>query len=430
MFLNHLDTIPYFYLCSEQILFLMRLFNHNISLPEIIRQIPDDALARISKDTKVDYCTKVLNGKLMFYLLLYGLLRVDRLSQRGLSDAFSSPLFRTLFNFHGKKTLSHSSISERLSCIDIDFFRLSYECIYQRFSSLYTKKEIANKCLQRVDSTLVKESCNKLRQGLTFGNQYAKQKMIKYTLNFDGMFATFSSIHDKEAYNSETLALPENVMSHFKKTPNHADVYIFDRGQSSAEAFKEMSNTPGLHFVGRLQDNRKLKSIRELPLRKEEFKSGILEKDMIVKLYKKVSTISRNGKESHNRVLIEEEFRIIRFTPENGREAITLITNMLDITANDIADMYRRRWDIEVFFRFLKQELNFSHFISLNQNGMEVILYMTLITAMLVMIYKKENEIGYKTAIRRMGIELESLVLAIIVIQSGGDLKKTELRDP
>ncbi|NDV60784.1 IS4 family transposase [Bacteroides sp. 519] len=408
----------------------MRLFNHNISLPEIIRQIPDEALVRISKDTKVDYCTKVLNGKLMFYLLLYGLLRVDRLSQRGLSDAFSSPLFRTLFNFHGKKTLSHSSISERLSCIDIDFFRQSYECIYQRFSSLYTKKEIANKCLQRVDSTLVKESCNKLRQGLTFGNQYAKQKMIKYTLNFDGMFATFSSIYAQEAYNSETLALPENIMSHFKKTPNHANVYIFDRGQSSAEAFKEMSNTPGLHFVGRLQDNRKLKSIKELPLCQEEFKSGILEKDMIVKLYKKVSTISRNGKESHNSVLVEEEFRIIRFIPTDGREAITLITNMLDITTNDIADMYRRRWDIEVFFRFLKQELNFSHFISLNENGMEVILYMTLITAMLVMIYKKENEIGYKTAIRRMGIELESLVLAIAVIQSGGDLKKTELPDP
>ena len=92
--------------------------------------------------------------------------------------------------------------------------------------------------------------------------------------------------------------------------------------------------------------------------------------------------------------------------------------------------MYRRRWDIEVFFRFLKQELNFSHFLSLNDNGIQVILYMTLITAMLVMIYKKENEIGYKTAVRRMGIELESLVMAIIVIQSGGDLRKTELPDP
>ncbi len=103
---------------------------------------------------------------------------------------------------------------------------------------------------------------------------------------------------------------------------------------------------------------------------------------------------------------------------------------MLDKTAPEVAQMYRRRWDIEVSFRFLKQEFNFSHLLSLNENGIQVILYMTLIAAMLVMIYKKENNIGYKTAVRRMRIELESLILAIVVIQSGGDISKTQLLYP
>jgi hypothetical protein len=49
---------------------------------------------------------------------------------------------------------------------------------------------------------------------------------------------------------------------------------------------------------------------------------------------------------------------------------------------------------------------------------------------MLVMIYKKENKLGFKTAVRRMGIELESLVMAIAVIQSGGELRKTDLPAP
>lgn len=49
---------------------------------------------------------------------------------------------------------------------------------------------------------------------------------------------------------------------------------------------------------------------------------------------------------------------------------------------------------------------------------------------MLVMIYKRENEIGYKTAVRRIRIELENLVLEITVLQSGGDLKKVDLPDP
>ena len=60
----------------------------------------------------------------------------------------------------------------------------------------------------------------------------------------------------------------------------------------------------------------------------------------------------------------------------------------------------------------------FGSFTKVHKDKSYAILYMTLITAMLVMIYKKENEIGYKTAVRRMGIELKSLVMAIIVIQS------------
>ncbi len=66
----------------------------------------------------------------------------------------------------------------------------------------------------------------------------------------------------------------------------------------------------------------------------------------------------------------------------------------------------------------------------MNENGIQIVMYMTLITAMLVMIYKRESNIGYTTAVRRMGIEPENLIMAIIVIESGGDLKKTQLRPP
>jgi IS4 transposase len=42
-------------------------------------------------------------------------------------------------------------------------------------------------------------------------------------------------------------------------------------------------------------------------------------------------------------------------------------------SAKEIAQAYRRRWDIEVFFRFLKQELNVSHLVSLNTNAIQVV---------------------------------------------------------
>jgi hypothetical protein len=66
----------------------------------------------------------------------------------------------------------------------------------------------------------------------------------------------------------------------------------------------------------------------------------------------------------------------------------------------------------------------------MHENGIQIVMYMTLITAMLVMIYKQENNIGYTTAVKRMGIELENLIMAIIIIESGGDLNKTQLRPP
>ena len=115
----------------------MALFNHKIRLIDIIREIPDVELSLLAKETHVDYCCKVLNGKLMFYLLLYGMLKIDRMSQRGLADAFSSPMFRMIFNTSIKKEISHSSISERLSVIELDFFRRAYDIIYNRSNFLY-----------------------------------------------------------------------------------------------------------------------------------------------------------------------------------------------------------------------------------------------------------------------------------------------------
>ena len=284
--------------------------------------------------------------------------------------------------------------------------------------------------LERVDSTLVAEASNKLVEGMTCGNQHKKKKMLKYTMNFNGMFASFSQIHTEKKYNNESLAIPENIINHCKQEKDHAKVYLFDRGVSSAYKFAEMKNTENLLFIGRLLESRKQSIIEEKSLEGVDFEHGELLRDDLVKIYASPRKVNSKGNVVKGHILVDEIFRVIRFKPEKDEKDIMLITNITDLSPDTIAKMYRRRWDIEVFFRFLKQELNFSHFVSLDENGMQVIMYMTMITAMLVMIYKKENKIGYKTAIRRMRIELERLAIAIIVLESGGDLKKVDLDDP
>src|SRR5690606_33604128 len=98
--------------------------------------------------------------------------------------------------------------------------------------------------------------------------------------------------------------------------------------------------------------------------------------------------------------------------------------NDFDLTAKVVAHYYRQRWDIEVFFRFIKQELNVSHLVSLCKNGIEVMIYMSLIAAMLLLIYKKANNFGYKTAKRRFAMELREIITAIMITMAGGDPAK------
>jgi len=56
--------------------------DHKISVNQLLGVIPEALLSKLSLTTKVDYYAKVLHGKKMFYLLLYGILENEKLSQR------------------------------------------------------------------------------------------------------------------------------------------------------------------------------------------------------------------------------------------------------------------------------------------------------------------------------------------------------------
>jgi hypothetical protein len=150
--------------------------------------------------------------------------------------------------------------------------------------------------------------------------------------------------------------------------------------------------------------------------------SLILLKDCAVHLYGSKTVISKKGKKHYSEILVEEPFRLITAkSKEDKNKVYCFISNDFELSAKEIADACRRRRDIEVFFHFIKQELNISHLISLNTNGIEVMLYMTLIAAMLILIYKRANNIGYKTAKRRFTTEMRNLIISMIVVECGGD---------
>jgi len=162
-------------------------------------------------------------------------------------------------------------------------------------------------------------------------------------------------------------------------------------------------------FVTRVKENTRYKVAEELITAKGvQIGNLSVEADSLVYLYdsdsRKTATL----------------FRLLRTKNEQGKSFLFL-SNMKDVAAEDIIMIYKKRWDIEVFFRFIKQELNFSHFISTNVNGIKAIVYMTLILSMLIHVYKKYNNVGFKTAKRRIKIELDDLLTALVIQISGGD---------
>mgnify|MGYP001777514326 CR=1 FL=1 len=154
--------------------------------PELVRMLPEQTLSKLAKSTGVDRYVKVLQGVRLFNLLLYALVYCKKMSRRKLEKVFKSRAFCTLFDYSLGESVTHSSISERLSNVNVEFFREAYGLFYDRLHGLYSTRELERMCLVRVDSTLVAETCNKLKNGFTVGrhsgkNDAARRRQVKYT---------------------------------------------------------------------------------------------------------------------------------------------------------------------------------------------------------------------------------------------------------
>jgi transposase len=376
--------------------------DQKVTVNHLLGVIPEALLSHLSSHTQVDHYTKVLHGKKIFYLLLYGILENDRLSQRTLEDTFNDSVFKTLFALDPQESIRRSSISERLSKIDSSYFRRIYECIYEQFSEHYTDPEREKHNLIRIDSTIVYDLSCRMSEGLSH-NQHPN-KAVKISIAFDGELPCEGRLFTESSYSNEDMALPEVVRSHVMQQTGHRNIYLMDRGLQSTCTMRDFTSER-IVFIARAKENRKHTELASMLSDDVDLGELTLLKDSRVYLYTGRPIHSKRGKNYYREELVDEQFRlIIAVRKDDPQKELWFISNDFGLTAKQITDAYRRRWDIEVFFRFIKQELNTSHLISLNRNGIEVMLYMTLIVSMLVLIYKRVNNIGYKTAKRRFAM--------------------------
>ena len=175
--------------------------------------------------------------------------------------------------------------------------------------------------------------------------------------------------------------------------------YIFDRGYNDfANLFKieQIEAT----FVVRAKKNLQFKQIfwkRRLP--KNILSDSVIE----FVVYKS----SKDYPSSLRRVLYFDE--------EQNRKFVFL-TNNFDLPALTIAELYRNRWQIELFFKWLKQHLKIKKFWGTSENAVRIQIYCAIITYCLV-------------AIIRHDLQLDRSVYEILQIISISLTDKTLLRD-
>ncbi len=156
--------------------------------------------------------------------------------------------------------------------------------------------------------------------------------------------------------------------------------YIFDRAYDSFRELYRIHLT-GSYYVIRAKTNLKYEVIKW----KRRMPKNILT-DAEVKL---------TGYLSEKKY--PETFRLIRFYDEEDDREFTFLTNAKHITANDVANLYKKRWLVELFFKWLKQHLKIKRFWETTENAVRIQISVAIITYCLVAIVQHDMKLNRST---------------------------------
>lgn len=380
-----------------------------MTVDKLLKLLPVNTFDDLAVETKVDFQVKKLTGETMFKLILFSMLNSNKLSLRVMESFLGSAKFKS-FSQLDNLDAKYNSIRDRICTINADYFEQLFNTIFSTYNKLLKEE----KSLEKADSTYVSLAANLFSIGMSNGNNFNKKnkkRHVKYSVNLKGTLPCHVKVYTDQSYISEDLALADLINT---TKESEGSIVVFDRGLRSQKAFHNFCNRNRL-FIGRGYSGTKIKVISKLRISKRPKESSIkIINDEIGHLNTKTDKA-------------EHLYRIIKGIIVKTGEEIYFVTNMLDEDAYLIASLYKQRWEIEVFFKFIKQHLNVKHLVSRNLNGIKVMLYMTMILAILILTYRKLNKItGYKIAKLKFEIDLDNELIKEIVLLCGGNPNKAK----
>ena len=175
---------------------------------------------------------------------------------------------------------------------------------------------------------------------------------------------TAAAMHDQQFY------------KYIKELPDHS-IIAFDKAYINYPQFEEFTKR-SIYYVTRQKENANYVSIEEYDLPDDA--PHILKDEKIEVTY------------LENKIEKKQQMRRVAFFSKKHGKAFVYITNNFEMAAVDIAAIYANRWQIETFFKKLKQNFPLTYFLGDNVNAIEIQIWCALIALLLLdVLHKGQN---------------------------------------
>jgi IS4 transposase len=343
---------------------------------QLLEGLPRGVFDRLVDQEKSDKYSKVFRSWDHFIAMTYGHLSGCK-SLRELEAGFNA---QTAHHYHlGTKPLKRSTISDANANRSYHLFE---RICQQLISGVHRKLKCELKqMLYLMDSSPIS------LQGLGFDEwafQYKNnlRQGLKLHLMIEGKqgtpcYATITGMQVSDIKEGHRIALESGA------------TYVFDRGYYDYNWWHQINCMKSV-FVTRLKKNANV--------RVDEYRDLTGEEDHIMEdavIYFNAPYVkSRTEKNAYR----EEPVRRITVKREDKKTPLVIVTNDFKRTASEVAALYKKRWDIELFFKWIKQNLKIKRFLGRSENAVKIQIYTALISYLLLQIYQQKN--GLQTSLK------------------------------
>lgn len=264
-----------------------------------------------------------------------------------------------------KKNICRSTLANANSTRD---WRIYRDVFLDLINNLKEKEQIQTKeIIEIIDSTPIMLDLN-------------QHKWCEQTRNIKGLkvHVLFNSTENIPTYFEITSPKVNDIVEGRKINIKKGSTYVFDKGYTDYNWYYEIEKS-GAYFVTRLKKNAKIQAVSILQETNELISSQIIQF---------CNKVPRGGKinEYHNKplkkVIVQRE----------GKSPLILITNDFKRSDEEIAELYKRRWQIELFFKWIKQNLKIKKFLGKSENAIKTQICIAMISFVLLRLAQIVND--------------------------------------